>query len=49
VSATLAFQNPLLDPTIQDGRDPPSWKWRWRHFSAPHGLTWMKFHTLVQN
>ena len=25
-------KNPLLDPKIQDGWDPPSWKSTWRHF-----------------
>ena len=29
----MGFSNkPLLDPKIQDGWDPPSWKSTWRHF-----------------
>jgi len=38
-------KNPLLDPKIQDGWDPPSWKSTW-HDSGPF---WIKFYRLEQN
>ena len=36
-------QNPLRDPKIQDGWDPPSWKSTWHYFfSAEGGPIWIK-------
>ena len=35
-------KNPLLDPEIQDGGDPPSWKSTRRHLFAEDGPIWIK-------